>query len=165
MYSLLRILAEVNNPCLKENNLSDVYLYVDCLYTLLFSQAAKIIQQPCCPTTKDSPTSADSCKSAMLREPLLLLWVPIRGTPSCLFQGLAIRAVACGNEVGLGEELGNVLGPNLAICSYVSFLFCLHFLLSSFLEIPGKILKCHLTRFNSECNSCTSLPGKPWPQD
>lgn len=44
MYSLLRILAEVNNPCLKENNLSDVYLYVDCLYTLLFSQAAKITQ-------------------------------------------------------------------------------------------------------------------------
>lgn len=101
---------------------------------------------------------------AMLREPLLLLWVPVRGTPSCLSQGLAIRAVACGNEVGLGEELGNVLDPNLALCSYVSFLFCLHFLLSSFLEIPGKILKCHLTGFNSDCNSCTSLPGKPWPQ-
>ena len=87
---------------------------------------------------------------AMLREPLLLLWVPVTGTPSCLSQGLAVRAVACGNEVGLGEELGNVLDPNLTICSFVCFLFCLHFLLSSFLEIPGKILKCHLTGFNSD---------------
>lgn len=44
MYALLRILAEVNNPCLIENNLSDLCLCVDRLYMLLLSQAAEIIQ-------------------------------------------------------------------------------------------------------------------------
>ena len=63
---------------------------------------------------------------AMLREPLLLLWVSVTGTPSCLSQGLAVRAVACGNEVGLGE-LGNVLDPFVVtfVSSFVSISFFL----------------------------------------
>lgn len=94
-------------------------VYTHCCFLRLLKPSSR----RCCPPPRLVPHQLALVKVlvAMLREPLLLLWVPVTGTPSCLSQGLAVRAVACGNEVGLGEELGNVLDPNLTICSFVCF--------------------------------------------
>ena len=137
MYSVLRLLAKVNKWCRKRFLICTCVSY---LYTLLFSPAAEILQRPCCPSTKHSPTSANFLVEVLVeRRGDLCCSCPGNPTPSFLDP--------CRQGCGLWEWGGirrrawkHVLDSNPTIGSYVSFLFCLHLLLSSFLEIPGRAL-------------------------